>query len=154
MEAAIVILVVVVVVALMKGRGLTPERTNSARQLGAAAHTLSGEFPTTCHWCRETALAKKMFILERHGGSWRAVDIAKELASDPDQLKAAAQAQALYAGTPAGHKRLCSEKCVRDFLGSEGIAPQSIDFRKCDHCGGSVLASAERCNLCGARRAA
>lgn len=150
----VVILVVVAVARVAEKWQLTGEKTKSVRQLGAASHAVSGEFPTTCQWCRETGLAKKMFVLRRENGTWAALDVAKELGAVADPLAAAARARSMFSETSPGQKRLCSEKCVREFLGSEGVATQAIDFRKCEYCGGSVLVTSATCQGCGARNAA
>jgi len=150
----VVILVVWAIARVAAKWQLTGERAKNVRQLGAASHAVSGEFPTTCQWCRETALARKMFVLRRENGSWTAVDVAKELGGIGDPLAAATRARSIFSEVSPGQKRLCSEKCVREFLGSEGVAPQAIDFRKCEYCGGSVLVTSAACQGCGARNAA
>lgn len=157
MEAILVILVVFGAVAgialLVRTDGASKQRTGELRQLAAAKHLTSGKFPTTCHWCRETALAKHVFLFEREAGSWRSIDLVSRIAG-LEPAAAGDEARRLLVETTAQHRRLCSEKCVRDFLQSEGVSPQAIDFRPCAYCGSSNLATAADCQHCGARQAA
>lgn len=129
------------------------QRSHELKQLASAKHAVSGRFPTTCSWCRETVLAKHVFLLERDGAAWRAIDIGDRiggLAPEP----AAVEARRLLVEASPQIRRLCSEKCVRDLLSADGGSAQTIGFAKCEYCGSSVVATTTTCQHCGARRAA
>jgi hypothetical protein len=153
---AIVILVVAAtagLVRLARDTGPAKRRNGELHQLATAKHLTSGKFPTTCHWCRETALAKHVFLLGREAGAWHSIDLASRIAGLAPAA-ASDEARLLLVESSAQHKRLCSQKCVRDFLQSEGASPHAIDFKACAYCGASNLATAADCQHCGARQAA
>lgn len=145
--------VVLTLVGLSRQHAASVKRSSELKQLATAKHAVSGRFPTTCSWCRETALARHMLLLERQQGGWRSIELASRIEGREPQ-DAAREARRLLVEISAEHRRLCSEKCVRDLLQSEGVSPRAIDFKACVYCGSSNLATAADCQHCGARHAA
>lgn len=121
-----------------------------AREQGRLRHLRSAEFPATCSWCRNTTLARKLFVYERADGAWHVRDIAMSLQTVPDTNLDALVRLAFEDG-PAPWKRLCSEKCVKEFLATER-AEVLEEFRACDYCSVRFPSTVMRCTNCGAAR--
>lgn len=121
----------------------------SARAAGRLQHRRSGEFPSSCSWCKSTTLARKLILFRRVDGPWSAFDLMARLAACED-----AEVDALAALLTTDHpawRRLCTERCAREFLATEqtdGAEP----FRACEYCATRIPSSYERCIHCGAAR--
>jgi hypothetical protein len=110
-------------------------------------HLRSGEYPATCSWCKNTTLAKKLFVFERRDQLWRSTDLMSNLTLCPpaqvDQL-----APALTTDLPHW-RRFCTERCTREFQTSEHIQLHET-FVSCSYCSARIPGTLQRCGNCGA----
>lgn len=115
----------------------------------------SGGSPSHCSWCKTTTLARKLFVFEHHpsgaGSSaaepWRSVDVMTMLRTCPPS-DVAFWAAALTHDQPRW-RRLCSEKCTREWLASMP-AQREPAFTACAYCGTRMPMELRTCNHCGA----
>jgi hypothetical protein len=115
---------------------------------GRLRHLRSGEYPSTCSWCKNTVLARKLFVFENREG-WKAADVMALLSMCPPQ-DVEYLSSTLVTDQPRW-RRLCTEKCTREFLTSEHVA--AIEpFVSCGYCSCRIPSEMQRCNHCGAPR--
>lgn len=119
-----------------------------AQELGHQQYLRSGEYPSSCSWCKNTALARKLFLFERRD-TWRAVDVMSLLSSCPPH-DVAPLSQALAADQPRW-RRFCTERCAKEFLTAEQV-PMAEPFASCEYCSCRIPNALLRCNHCGAPR--
>jgi len=121
------------------------------RQQGQLQHRRSGDYPSSCSWCKNTALARKLLVFERIQGSWRARDVIEQLRACPDS-EVAELAEALVVDG-SRWRRFCTERCTREFLAMEHV--QAVDpFVGCDYCSVRFPLALIRCPNCGAATSA
>lgn len=145
---ALLLIAGVVVYAKLRSRKTT-ELQLTAQSIARISYLRSGEFPATCSWCKSTTLARKLLIFERTSTGWSACDIMERLShSQPGDVEALAPA--MVQDQPRW-RRLCTEKCTREFLASEH-APPADTFGPCEYCSTRFPVSIMRCNNCGAAR--
>lgn len=119
------------------------------RAQGQLQHRRSGDYPSSCSWCKNTALARKLFVFERANGGWRACDVVDRLRACPDE-QVTELADALVADGPRW-RRFCTERCTKEFLAMEHVA--AVDpFVGCDYCSVRFPLALIRCPNCGAAR--
>src|ERR1700690_3599065 len=86
MTTAIVLaLVIGAVVGVTKLKAKAAADAATTREVGRLQHRRSGEFPSSCSWCKNTALARKLTIFERSAAHWKASDVMTLLLSCPDR---------------------------------------------------------------------
>ncbi len=151
MAVVIVLVVGAVIAALVAEHRRRPAALPGARTAGAAAHLRSGEFPATCSWCRSTALARRMTVFERAKGGWRAFDV-EVAAADLADGEVAALYRRLFKVEVQDVRRVCSEACTRELLGSAGVSVEKIEAEldRCAYCSGRFACALRRCPHCGA----
>jgi hypothetical protein len=150
--AVVIVLVIgAVVAAIVAEKRGRPVALPGAREAGAAAHLRSGEFPATCSWCRSTALARRMTVFTRAGGGWRALDVEAAASTLPDD-EVAALYRRLFKAEVQDLRRVCSEACTRELLGSAGMSAETIEAEldRCAYCGGRFARTLWRCPHCAA----
>lgn len=121
----------------------------SAQAAARLRHLRSGEFPSSCSWCKNTALARKLFVFERTPASWRAADLLSRLAECAD-----AEVEPLASALTSEHprwRRICTEKCAKEFFAAEHV-PTEERFASCEYCSTRSPVSIVRCPNCGALR--
>lgn len=128
-----------------RGQRLLP----AARHEGRVRHLRTGEFSTTCSWCKSTALARRVLMFQRAPEGWRSVDVMAQLQTCPD-------AEVESVAYPLGQhhpqwRRLCSERCARELAGSEHVAIADT-FVSCAYCTTRAPATLIKCPNCGAPR--
>jgi hypothetical protein len=120
-----------------------------ALQAGRLQHRRSGDYPSSCSWCRNTALARKLFVFERVSGEWRSRDLI-------GRLKVCADAEvemlaAALVGEQPMWRRFCTERCTNEFLTAERV--QAVEaFGGCDYCSVRFPMALVNCPNCGAAR--
>jgi hypothetical protein len=143
------------VIALIAGAiiGIVKVNQKSRRQLaetreaGRLQHRRSGEFPSSCSWCKNTTLARKLIMFHRTGDRWASSEVMAKLATCPDtEVDALAS---ILITDQSQWRRLCTEKCAREFLAAERVAEME-SFGSCDYCSSRFPMSFERCINCGA----
>ena len=118
-----------------------------SREAGRLAFRRSGDYPSSCSWCKNTALARKLFVFDRSTGTWRAHDILGELrtcgdgAVDPLTL-------VLTQDLPRW-RRFCCERCTMEFFAAERIEPVEA-FGSCEYCSCRYPMGFAKCTNCGA----
>ena len=147
-EAIAVVVVVGILVGVTSLLQRSARSNVLAEEEGRLRHLRSGEFPTTCNWCRNTVLARQTFVYYRTESGWHARDVARELLvapnADVDRL-----VQATFHAPASATRRVCSERCAREFLASEQVAAVE-QFTTCDHCSARFPSVVVRCPNCGA----
>jgi hypothetical protein len=146
-----------VVIALISGALIGVVKLNQrsririaeTRETGRLQHRRSGEFPSSCSWCKNITLARKMIMFHRAGERWVTSDVMARLATCQSP-EVDALAAVLVTDQPAW-RRLCTEKCSREFLAAEHVA-EVESFGSCDYCAARFPASFARCINCGAPR--
>jgi len=128
---------------------LSTSEASAARAAGQAAYQRSGDYPSSCSWCKNTALARKLFMFERTNGSWRSSDVSGRLQRCAD-TDVSALASALVVDQPRW-KRFCTEKCTREFFAAETNAKVEA-FEACAYCSVRFPMALTRCPNCGAVR--
>ncbi|MGN6106134.1 MAG: hypothetical protein ACTHU0_13585 [Kofleriaceae bacterium] len=128
------------------------ERAAEARRQGQLLHLRSADFPCACSWCRNTTLARKLVVYERRDAHWRVHDIMAWLARAPE-AEVAPRVHHVFRADHREWRRLCSEKCIREFLSAE--REQAVEeFHTCAYCSIRSPRSLANCSNCGAPRAA
>jgi hypothetical protein len=121
------------------------------RAQGHMQHRRSGDYPSSCSWCKNTALARKLFVFERSDGAWHACDVLERLKTCPDGM-VIELARPLLADDPRW-RRFCTERCANEFFGGEriGVTQPWVGYEYC-----SVRYPDEllRCPNCGAGKQA
>ncbi|HEU0037544.1 MAG TPA: hypothetical protein VFQ53_43335 [Kofleriaceae bacterium] len=118
---------------------------------GARQHRRSGDYPSSCSWCKNTALARKLFVFERVDGIWTPCDVLARLQACPDaEVDAVAQA---FASHQLQFRRFCSERCTNDFFAAANLTVPDA-FSTCDYCSARSPSTPLRCPNCGAPRLA
>lgn len=146
----LVILVVLgMVVAYARRTTTAPRRLSAPREAGFIAHQRSGDYPSFCTWCKNTGLARKLFVFYRLRGQWMARDVIAELATC-DASVVSGLVAALVTDQPL-LRRLCSEKCTKEFLAAEHL-PAADVFSACDYCSVRAPVGLARCPNCNAAR--
>lgn len=112
----------------------------------------SGGSTSHCSWCKTITLARKLFVFERQppgaaGPRWQPVDVMTMLRSCPPP-DVAFWAAALGEDQPRW-RRLCSERCAREWLASEP-GQREPSFVACAYCATRVPAELRNCHHCGA----
>jgi hypothetical protein len=152
--AVVIVLVIgAVIAALVAERRRRPVALPEARAAGTAAHLRSGEFPATCSWCRNTSLARRMTVFERADGEWRALDVEAAAANLADGAVGALYRR-LFKAEVQDVRRVCSEACTRELLGSAGVSAERIaaELHRCAYCAAHFARARHRCPHCGAPR--
>lgn len=149
MTALLAIFLLVVMIA--SGSALISRRHDQLTAISEEArrqHLRSGEYPAVCSWCRNTTLARRLFVLERSERGWEPVDLLATLAAcAPHDIEPLSKA--FLADTPRW-RRLCTERCLGQLLASLQVK-EVPEFLSCDHCSTRIPAVLQHCNACGAR---
>jgi len=147
----VIVLVIVIVGIIAVSRQSTQRTLQLASTAGVARlrHLRSGEFPSSCSWCKNTALARKLIMFERSPESWQVADVMFRLESCPED-EVEEIASALQRDLP-GWRRICTEKCAKEFFAVEHVTAQEA-FVSCAYCSGRAPAALVRCPHCGAAR--
>ena len=148
---------VVVVLVLIAGAVIAVDRYTKqnqrhlpeARYAGRIRHLRTGEFPSSCSWCKNTALARKLFMFERTPSGWRASDVMLRLQTCHD-TEVESTARILASDDPQW-RRICTERCAKELSASEHVAIAE-SFCSCSYCSARAPASLIRCPNCGALR--
>ncbi len=151
MEAFLLLLLFAGIVGGYFWKQKTDQDQKLLRAQGHVLHLRSGEFPSTCSWCRNTSLAKKLFVYERVDEAWRVRDVASEIGAASEQ-HVEGMVASVFRTDAAKWRRFCAEKCVKEFLASEH-AQALVEFRPCAYCSTRFPAMVTRCTNCGAARA-
>lgn len=133
--------------ALIRFQAREQAQTASTRMTGRLLHQRSGDYPSSCSWCKNTTLAKKLFIFRRTGGAWKSDDVIARLATcKDDDVQALASVLVTDMATA---RRFCSEKCARESFQSDRV--ESVEaFCSCEYCSVRFPLSLIRCPNCGA----
>jgi hypothetical protein len=105
----------------------------------------AAQFPSTCSWCKSTAIGNQQLVFERHGSNWRVSDLMAQLQTCPDANVDALAS--ILTSEQAAWRRFCAEKCVREFLAAAPISAP-VAFVDCAGCGGSYPLSLGHCASC------
>lgn len=136
-------------IALMRFQTRQQQQAASTRIAGLLQHQRSGDYPSSCSWCRNTALAKKLFVFRRIDGSWKADDVIGRLKTcRDDEVPAIASVLVTDLATS---RRFCSERCARESFQSDR-AENLEAFGSCEYCSVRFPISLIRCPNCGAAR--
>lgn len=151
MEALVVLVLVIAgVVAFTKYQAKSQLQLATSREGGRIQHLRTGEYPSSCSWCKNTALAKKLLVFERtDGSSWRSADLISRLQSCPPADVDGYSA--LLVSDQAKWRRFCTEKCVKEFFVAEHVTTVEA-FTSCDYCSSRSPVALMRCPNCGAAR--
>ncbi|MBX3160713.1 MAG: hypothetical protein KF773_32405 [Deltaproteobacteria bacterium] len=151
MVASVVLALVVLagLVAFTKYRAKTNLQLAASREDGRLQHLRSGEYPTSCGWCKNTTLARKLITFERSEASWRSADLISKLAICPP-AEVEALAAILQSDQPRW-RRFCTEKCTKEFLVAEHVTTVEA-FTACTYCSSRSPVAMMRCPNCGAAR--
>lgn len=125
---------------------------DEAAAIGKIRHLVSGEFPAHCSWCKKTALAKKMTVLELQSDAWKVLDL-EQLASRLPDGQVVETYTFLYEQNVASVRRLCSEVCVVGFLDAKEGRALKEQLRSCAFCQTEFLRDRHKCPNCGASNA-
>jgi hypothetical protein len=155
MDAALGLTVVVVVVVVFVKLNKLQERSQVQaardRAQGELQHRRSGDYPSSCTWCKNTALARKLFVFERTAESWHAVNMIERLRTCTD-AEVAGLARGLTEDG-ARWRRFCTERCVKEFFAVENVAAVE-PFVGCDYCSVRFPLALMKCPNCGAAKRA
>lgn len=143
------VIIIVVVGAVVVA--VSQQRKSAMPAESRLLHSVSGEYPSTCSWCRRISLAKKMTVLEKSPTGWDVVDVDERNRQSSLEVAAAMSSQIFTSDLPK-FRRLCSEACVRAFVGDPGAGGQELakQLVSCEYCGCSFLCERHRCPTCGA----
>lgn len=119
------------------------------REAGRLQHRRSGEFPSSCSWCKNITLARKLIVFHRSGDGWDPSEVMARLATCQD-TEVDILTSILVTDQPSW-RRFCTEKCAREFLAAEHITEMEA-FGSCDHCSTRFPVSFVHCANCGAPR--
>jgi hypothetical protein len=73
--------------ALVRFQGRQQQAVASKRIAGLLQHRRSGDYPSSCSWCKNTALAKKLFVFRRSDGVWKSEDVIARLSFQSDRIE-------------------------------------------------------------------
>lgn len=150
MEAIVVIVLLVGgVIVATRAQDRSQRQLVSAQATARLRHLRSGEFPSSCSWCKNTALARKLFVFERTGARWQPVDLLRQLERCAD-AEVDALASVLIADQPRW-RRICTERCAKEIFAAEPVTATEV-FASCDYCSARAPAALMRCPNCGALR--
>lgn len=136
-------------VAFTRYQARVQQQDEGTRRAGLVAHRRSGEYPSSCSWCKNTALAKKLFVFHRSDGEWKPEDVIARLQICTDE-EVHTFANVLVSDLPSW-RRFCSEKCARESFRSDHI--ESVEaFGACEYCSVRFPMALIRCPNCGAGR--
>jgi hypothetical protein len=150
MEVIVAMLVIgglVVLVGKIQAKGQL--RLASTRDAGRLRHLRTGEYPSSCSWCKNTALARKLIMFERSDSGWSASDVHARLQACGDG-EVELIASALGTDQPQW-RRICTERCAKELFAAEHVAMRDA-FATCEYCSTRAPASLVRCPNCGASR--
>ncbi|HEY5948609.1 MAG TPA: hypothetical protein VIV40_24120, partial [Kofleriaceae bacterium] len=71
-------------VVLVRFQARQQQQVASTRVAGLLQHRRSGDYPSSCSWCKNTALAKKLFVFRRTDGAWKSEDVIARLQTCKD----------------------------------------------------------------------
>lgn len=125
-------------------RRLAAER---GRVQGQLQHRRSGDYTSSCSWCKNTALARKLFVFERTHGTWEVRDVIGQLQVCSDG-EVSALANVLVADHPQW-RRFCTERCAGEFFRTEHVRVTDT-FVGCAYCSVRFPLALVRCPNCGA----
>lgn len=150
MEVIFVIVVVTgVVFAASKLQEKPRQLQLAARTVGRIRHLRTGEYPSSCSWCKSTTIARKLFMFERDAEGWRSADVMGELQRcADDQVEGYA---ALLANDHPRWRRICTERCAKELSASEHVAIAD-KFVSCEYCSVRRPLALAHCPNCGAMR--
>jgi hypothetical protein len=149
MEVLLILGAIGVIVYVVRNQSKPARLPLAAVSLGRLRHLRTGEFPSSCSWCKNTALARKLFMFEHTEDGWRAADVMAELQRCPDDA-VEATASVLSSDQPRW-RRLCTERCAKELSTSEHVAIADA-FVACDHCSVRAPLALFHCPHCGAAR--
>jgi len=146
---ALVIGAVVAVVLAMR----STERRDRALRLtageGRLRHLRSGDYPSSCSWCKTTTLGRKLLVFARTTEGWESTDVMTRLVRCPD-AEVEGLASVLHLDHPSW-RRFCGEPCVSQFF-TAARAPLREQFVACAYCSARSPTTFVRCPNCGAAR--
>jgi hypothetical protein len=145
----VIVLVGFGVIGVTKLQERTRRDQAVTREQGRIQHRRTGEFPSSCSWCKNTALAKKLIIFDRSDGNWRASDLMTLLQNCPD-TEVDKYADRMVTDQPPW-RRFCTEKCTKEFFAAEHFAAMEA-FASCEYCSARSPVALMRCPNCGATR--
>lgn len=147
------LLVVSCVVAFRYGgrwRAKLSAEQRRALEAGRLQHRRTGDYPSSCTWCRNTTLARKLLMFERVHGEWKSRDVMGRL-KHCGEADVDAYASVLVRDEPKW-RRFCTEKCTREFMAVERV--ESVEaFTGCEYCSVRFPMALVNCPNCGAARA-
>jgi hypothetical protein len=148
MEVMIALLLIGgVVFAVSRFNGQQQRLLIDSTASGQVRHMRSGEYPSSCSWCKNTALARKLIMFERTAEGWRASDLAERLRSCADD-EVASLASGLTSDQPRW-RRICTERCAKEFFAAEHVPLKDV-FVTCEYCSTRAPAALINCPNCGA----
>jgi hypothetical protein len=149
MIVVVVLAIIAAVVAITRGQQRAQRQLAENRVVARLRHLRSGEYPSSCSWCKNTALARKLIIFERTRTSWAASDVIERLARCAD-----AEVEQLAPALSLDHprwRRICTERCAKELFAAEHIATVEV-FASCEYCSIRMPVALARCLNCGAMR--
>ena len=136
-------------VALLRFQARQQQQVASTRIAGLLQHRRGGDYPSSCSWCKNSALAKKLFVFRRTDGAWKTDDVITRLQTcRDDEVDAIAS---VLVTDMATYRRFCSEKCARESFHSDRIEDVEA-FGSCEYCSVRSPMSLIHCPNCGAVR--
>ena len=92
-----------------------------------------------------------MTVYERAEGTWRALDVDRAAEGLADG-EVAGLFRRIFKAEVQDVRRVCSEACARELLGSAGLSVERIEaeFDRCAYCSGRFARALHRCPQCGA----
>ncbi|MCX5741604.1 MAG: hypothetical protein NT062_03790, partial [Proteobacteria bacterium] len=136
-------------IAITVGQQQAQRQLVEHRGVAQLRHLRSGAYPSSCSWCKDTALARKLIVFERTSTSWAASDVLARLATCPD-AEVGILAGVLTLDQPAW-RRICTERCAKEFFVAEHVVTAEV-FVSCTYCSVRTPATLLRCPNCGAMR--
>lgn len=144
-----VVIVIMGIVAVSRRSSQRTLQLTTTAGVARLRHLRSGEFPSSCSWCKNTALARKLIMFERGPESWQVADVMFRLERCRDD-EVEELASTLQRDLPRW-RRICTEKCAKEFFAVEHVTAQEA-FVSCEYCSARAPAALVRCLNCGAAR--
>jgi hypothetical protein len=135
--------------ALVRLQARQQQQVASTRLAGLLQHRRTGDYPSSCSWCKNTVLARRLIVFRRSDGVWRADDVLARLQSCAD-ADVNAVSSMLVSDQPS-FRRFCSERCSKEFFSAEHVAAVEA-FAACEYCSVRSPVALIRCPNCGAAR--
>lgn len=139
----------IIVFVFIATKAYRDKRDVDIHAIAQLRHARTGDYPSSCSWCKGTSLARRLIMFSRNTGNWQSVDVMSQLQSCLDN-DVGALSRVLTHDQPQW-RRLCTERCAKEFfLAEHVVSPET--FEPCEYCSTRLPRSLIRCSNCGATR--